>query len=119
MARLDEVASARSAKLKKAPSLNALIDEITETLLEMGGSAHRDAVIDRVAVRRGAAPASDGLKRELLEAFELHRARAASEDNPPHLHLPFGEGSRRWSLKPDGPQFVHNHQPLERSVATG
>ncbi len=106
MARIDEVARARNAKVAKVSLINSLVNEITEALLEMGGSAHRDTVIDRVAVRRGIARVSDGLKVQLLDAFEQHRVRAGLESRQPLLHLPFGEGSRRWSLTPDGRQFV-------------
>jgi hypothetical protein len=115
MAQANNVASVRGAKLKKAASLNSLAEEIIEALLEMGGSAHRDAVIDRVAMRLGAVPAPDSLKGEILEAFERHRSRAKLKNDRVLLHLPFGEGSRRWSLTPDGRQLVHNRHPFERS----
>jgi hypothetical protein len=115
MARLDQVAWARSAKLKKSPSLNLLVEEIMDALLEMGGSAHRDAVIDRVAVHRGALSASDGLKRELLEAFEAHCGCKSAKRDQALLHLPFGDGSRRWALTPHGRQFAHDRQPSARS----
>jgi hypothetical protein len=121
MARLDQVAWARSAKLRKSPSLNLLVEEIMDALFELGGSAHRDAVIDRVAVHRGALSASDGLKRELLEAFEAHCGCTRTKRDRALLHLPFGDGSRRWALTPDGRQCVHSRQqpapPSYRSSA--
>jgi len=115
MAQPNAVASMRSPELKKAASRNSLVDEITESLLEMGGSAHRDAVIDRVAVRLGVAPATESLKSDILEAFEQYRSGAKLKNDPVLLHLPFGEGSRRWSLTHDGRQLVRNRQPLEGS----
>jgi hypothetical protein len=93
MTLLDEVVGARHARSQPATSAVA---EIADALLEMGGSAHRDAVIDRVATRRGEMAVSEGLRFELIEAFDGHCA--ARTGRPALFHLPFGEGSRRWSL---------------------
>jgi len=98
MTLLDEVAGARRTRSEAAKSAVA---EIADALLEMGGSAHRDAVIDRVAIRRGQMFASEGLRLELLEAFDRYCAAMARKGRPALFHLPFGEGSRRWSLTRD------------------
>jgi hypothetical protein len=86
----------------------ALIEEIVEVLTEFGGSGHRDSVIIRVAARRGLDEVPDRLRRDLLNAFDLHCARAVGEELL--LWLPFGEGSRRWALAPAGRDFVHERQ---------
>jgi hypothetical protein len=104
MAMFHDGGSARGVQAKKATLFNTLIDEIVEVLLEIGGAAHRDTVIERIAARRGADRASDSLKRDLLEAFELHRIGVIGEGKRILLHLPFGEGSRRWALSPDAAQ---------------
>lgn len=98
MAWLDEGASARRARV----SVDPVIVEITEVLYEMGGSAHQEAVIDRIAIRRGQRRISEALRAEILAAFEAHRALARRRRKPALLYLPFGEGSRRWGLTPDG-----------------
>ncbi len=110
MQQLDEVGLARNAKVKSAPLHNAQINEIAEILLELGGSAHRDTVIDRIALRRGATRASDGLKQDLLGAVAAHCARADSENQRALLHLPFGADSRRWALMPDEEAIAREQQ---------
>jgi hypothetical protein len=95
MTLLEEVAGAKRTKGEVGKSAVA---EIADALLEMGGSAHRDAVIDRVAIRRGQRSVSEGLRIELVEAFDRYCAAMARKGRPALFHLPFGEGSRRWSL---------------------
>jgi hypothetical protein len=85
-----------------------LIDEIVVVLLEFGGSAHRDSVIIRVAARRGLDEVPDRLRRDLLNAFDLHRAGAGEPECL--LWLPFGDGSRRWALTPEAVQVVAARQ---------
>jgi hypothetical protein len=109
MAWLKYVATADSGVAKVSTARSA-IGEIAEALLELGGSAHRDTVIDRVAVRRGEPRVSEGLTAELLAAFEQHRARARLRKQPALLHLPFGEGSRRWSLTRGGAAALRRTQ---------
>ena len=109
MALLYEVARARNPG-----PLNSLVNEIAEALLEMGDSAHRDRVIDHVAVCRGVDPGAHGLRGQLLEAFELHRI-SANMESCALLQLQFGEGSRRWSLTPTGRQLALERQRLRRS----
>jgi len=106
MAYLEDLARARTAKFKGAALVNPLVGEIADALLEVGGAAHRDIVIDRVAYRRGGHAASEGLRRELLEAFNLHCDRARCEGRRPLIYLPFGEETRRWSLTTDAFDFL-------------
>jgi len=108
MTLLDEIAGARRTRSEAAKSAVA---EIADALLEMGGSAHRDAVIDRVAIRRGHMVASEALRRELLEAFGRYCAAMARKGRPALFHLPFGEGSRRWSLTRDVMRSVSEQPP--------
>ena len=98
MTLLDEVAGARRPDGVNEPAGQSAVAEIAEALFELGGSAHREVVIDRIAIRRGHPGVSDSLRAELVAAFDRHRLAAAREDGPALLHLPFGEGSRRWSL---------------------
>jgi len=98
---LGDLSRARAARSKGAALVNPMVAEIADVLLTLGGSAHRDIVIDRVAIRRGGHAASDALRQELVGAFDLHRERAVLEGRPSLLHLPFGEQTRRWALTPD------------------
>jgi hypothetical protein len=107
MAMLQNAGAKRRARIRTASPFDGMIDEIVEALLEIGGSAHRDTVIERVAVRRGADRVPDGLARDLVEAFDLH---SASGEGPARLHLPFGEGSRRWALTSDALQLGDDRQ---------
>jgi hypothetical protein len=109
MTLLDEIAGV--GRRDSEPARRA-IEEIAEALLEMGGSAHRDVVIDRVAIRRGQLSVSEGLRRELVSAFDRHCAAAAGEGGSALFHLPFGEGSRRWSLTRDAMRRVSSTEPL-------
>jgi hypothetical protein len=109
MTLLDEIVGVR--RTDSEPAKRA-IDEIAEALLEMGGSAHRDVVIDRVAIRRGQMSVSEGLRMELVSAFDRHCAAAAGEGGSALFHLPFGEDSRRWSLTRDAMRRVASTEPL-------
>jgi len=106
MAYLNDLARARTAKFRSVALINPLIGEIADALLGVGGAAHRDVVIELVALRRGGHPASEGLKRDLLDAFNLHCERAEAEGRRPLVHLPFGEQTRRWSLTVDAFEFL-------------
>jgi hypothetical protein len=111
---LDESASARRIR---ASALDPAVAEIAEVLHEMGGSAHQDAVIDRIAVRRGEVLISDELRADVLAAFEAHRAHARRRRKPALLCLPFGEGSRRWGLTPEGWPAPPTMPPAVASIA--
>ncbi|HLI67951.1 MAG TPA: hypothetical protein VKU90_16420 [Caulobacteraceae bacterium] len=94
---------------------DAMVDEIIEVLVEFGGSAHRDAVIDRMAVRRGANVASELLRRDALTAFELNLE--GRDGRKALVRLPFGEGSHRWGLVAD-PWDIAN-PPEQKVVSVG
>ena len=85
-------------KLKKFAMINPMIGEIASSLLDLGGAAHREVVIDYVARRRGGFAASEGLRRELIEAFDLYCEYVGAGRKRPLLHRPFGKGSYRWGL---------------------
>jgi hypothetical protein len=107
----DDVARARSVKLKRFAMVNPMIGEIAGSLLDLGGAAHRDVVIDLVARRRGGFAASEGLRRELIEAFDLYCEFAGVGRKRPLLHLPFGKGSYRWGLTPQAHDMLMSAAP--------
>jgi hypothetical protein len=78
--------------------LNPLVGEIAEALLDLGGAAHRDLVVAYIAKRRGLYRPSEGMQRELDEAFSAY-CRGSSDPRAANLlHLPYGPHSRRWAL---------------------
>jgi hypothetical protein len=115
---LQSRAAARNLTIKKASLFNTLVDEMVEVLHEMGGSAHRESVIERVAVRQGADRASDRLRRDLMEAFDLHRTGADGCGKRIRLRLPFGEGSHRWALTLDAAQFGYDRPGRDMGMAS-
>jgi hypothetical protein len=78
----------------------ALARRVREVLLAFGGEAHRTIVIEQVARSLGYDPRRipPDLKSSLIQCFEENwrdeRRRAALG-----FHLPFGEGSHRWSVR--------------------
>jgi len=79
-----------------------LCKRVREALLSLGGEAHRTMVIAQVAKTLGhdVRQIPEDLEAELIASFEItwrdERKRAAYG-----FHLPFGEGSHRWGVRPD------------------
>lgn len=80
-----------------------LCKRVREALLSLGGEAHRSMVIEQVARNLGhdVRQIPEELQQEVIVSFEAtwrdERKRAAFG-----FHLPFGEGSHRWSVvQPD------------------
>lgn len=108
----DEVALARRAKFAKTWNINPLVAEIAEVLMMLGGSAHRNVVAERIALRRSRQDISEGLRRDIFQAFEAHCAGAARAGLPSLVHLPFGAGSHRWALTLDAQMLLQSATPL-------
>ncbi|MFC3068419.1 hypothetical protein [Phenylobacterium soli] len=77
-----------------------LAKRVREVLLAFGGEAHRALVIEQVARQMGhdVRQIPEDLQHALILSFEENwrdeRRRAAYG-----FHLPFGEGSHRWSVR--------------------
>jgi hypothetical protein len=88
------------AQSGKKPRAQTLAKRVREVLLAFGGEAHRTIVIEQVARSLGhdVRQIPDDLQAALIVAFEENwrdeRRRAAYG-----FHLPFGEGSHRWSVR--------------------
>lgn len=102
---LVELASARGARKGRAPDPHALTAEIAEALMALGGEAHRDVVITRVAQarHRDARTASPALREEILASFDAH---CGAGEAPGLFRLVFGPGSHRWGLTPQARAFL-------------
>ena len=83
-----------------AKGKQTLAKRVREVLLALGGEAHRALVIEQVARSMGhdVRQIPEELQHALILSFEDNwrdeRRRAAYG-----FHLPFGEGSHRWSVK--------------------
>lgn len=73
-----------------------LAQRMREVLVALGGEAHRNLVIEQVAVRLGhdARHVPDDLQAALIRSFE-----AFLGDPSLGFHLPFGESSHRWAAR--------------------
>ena len=108
-----ELALVRNLRTKALGSCSPLAAEILEALLELSGAAHRDEVIRTVAARRKSGPPSPGLSKELVEFFEHQCQLACQAGEPGIFFLPFGQGSRRWSITPEAKTFFRSMDTLK------
>ena len=95
-----EIASDTSIGKKPVRANQTLAKRVREVLLALGGEAHRGLVIEQVARILGhdVKQIPEELHAALILTFEENwkdeRRRAAYG-----FHLPFGEGSHRWSVR--------------------
>ena len=88
------------ASKKPARGTQTLAKRVREALLLLGGEAHRATVIEQIAKHMGhdARQIPEELEEAVILSFEQNwrdeRRRAAYG-----FHLPFGEGSHRWSVR--------------------
>ncbi len=106
MGKLQEIASDMRSGKKPARVSTTLAKRVREVLISLGGEAHRVMVIEQVARTLGhdVRQIPEELQAALIHSFEENwrdeRKRAAYG-----FHLPFGEGSHRWSVRT--PQVLH------------
>jgi hypothetical protein len=95
-----------NAGKKPMRGTQTLAKRVREALLSLGGEAHRAMVIEQVAKHLGhdARQIPEELEAALILSFEENwrdeRRRATYG-----FHLPFGEGSHRWSVRREA--FLH------------
>ena len=100
MSKILEMTSVTHSGKKPARSKQTLAKRVREVLLSLGGEAHRGLVIEQVARSLGhdVRQIPEELHAALIHTFEENwrdeRRRAALG-----FHLPFGEGSHRWSVR--------------------
>jgi hypothetical protein len=96
---LEITSDPRPGKKLARPS-QTLAKRVRDVLVSLGGEAHRAMVIEQVARSLGhdVRQIPDDLQVALIHSFEENwrdeRRRAAYG-----FHLPFGEGSHRWSVR--------------------
>ena len=107
MHKTHETPSANETGKKPMRGTQTLAKRVREALLSLGGEAHRAMVIQSVAKQLGhdTRQIPEELQAALICSFEENwrdeRRRAAYG-----FHLPFGEGSHRWGLRP-APALLH------------
>lgn len=85
-----------------------LCRRVREALLSLGGEAHRSIVIEQVAKNLGhdVRQIPEELQLQVIVSFEEtwkdERKRATYG-----FHLPFGEGSHRWGVRPPAPEATY------------
>lgn len=96
-----------------SPAPKPLVAEIMDALHDLGGQAHRDLVLNYIAANR----ANSGIRppatfsEDLIAAFGDHLASHPAGARL--VTLPFGAGSRRWALSPEGmAQLRHRTRPI-------
>jgi hypothetical protein len=102
---------------RRASRIDPVIAEIVDALVHYRGQAHRDLVCNHIASMRAgrSVDASDTLRRDIIVAFHEHLdAMAASRRTRPLLELPFGAGSHRWGLSPEGARLFEGHLATAR-----
>lgn len=102
---------------RRRRGIDPVIAEIVDALVHYRGQAHRDLVCNQVASMRAgrSVDASDALRRELVAAFHDHLdAMAAASRTPPLVDLPFGPGSHRWGLSPEGARLFQDRLAIAR-----
>ena len=102
-----QLASVTRTAHKPVRGNQSLAKRVREVLLSFGGEAHRTIVIEQVARSLGhdVRQIPEDLQAALISTFEEtwrdERRRAAFG-----FHLPFGEGSHRWGVRPE-PALLH------------
>ena len=107
MQKTQEIAPDAQPGKKPARGNQTLAKRVREALLSLGGEAHRAIVIEAVARNMGhdVRQIPEDLQCAVIMSFEQNlrdeRRRAAYG-----FHLPFGEGSYRWGVRPE-PELLH------------
>ncbi len=102
----------RSASPRRL-SVEPIVAEIIEALLQRGGSAHRKIIADHIASVRMGKPtvATRELQQEIYEGFQRYLDMAVTRRPAPLLHRPMGPASYRWALTPSGAMLFARRDP--------
>lgn len=86
--------------------VDPLVGEICEALLQFGGIAYRDEVLEQLGANRSGMIDSR-LRARALAVFDAHATvdRLASR-NRPLFRKPFGPGKLRWALTAEAEAFL-------------
>ncbi|MES2343563.1 MAG: hypothetical protein V4597_17980 [Pseudomonadota bacterium] len=98
----------RPRRTKTSGRVDPLVGEIAEALLRFGGSAHRDRVIEYLALNRSPEGGVQlSLRARAVAAFDAHSGSDRdSHGVRPLFRKPFGPGSHRWALTAEAEAFL-------------
>lgn len=94
-------ASARGRRKTRRAARMEIVAQIIEALEKLGGSAHRDVVVDQIARDRQLLDLTEIelLRASVTEVFEAHSEPRESEpETPPIFRRVYGPNSRRWGF---------------------
>ena len=108
----------RRAPAGRARPVDPLIAEVLEALLTLGGSAHRQAVVDQICLNRGgrAGSTEPAARDEIYSAFDAYLGSVSTRKVAPLLWLPLGSGSYRWALTDAAQYLFQTRSPGLRMV---
>jgi len=106
MESVNDIGRARSQRIAQHWNANERLTEIIEVLLDLGGAAHRDVVLNEIGWRHARGPVSHGLRSEVMAIFDEHCAGAAQAGVAAVVRPAFGPDSRRWEITPDVRAFL-------------
>lgn len=88
--------------------VDPMVGEIAEALLQLGGSAHRDRVLEFLAMNRSPeGQVQLSLRARAVAAFDAHSGSDRdSRGVRPLFRKPFGPGSHRWALTAEAEAFL-------------
>ena len=103
----------RRPRRRNGAKVEPLVGEIAEALLQLGGSAHRDRVIERLVANRCGAETPQFVRAKAVAVFDAHSS-ADGRGISPLFRKPFGPGSHRWALTLEAETFLRaGGVPLE------
>lgn len=86
--------------------MDPLVGEICDALLHLGGSAHRDMVLEHLGANRSGS-VDMRLRARAMAVFDAHASvdRLSSRTRP-LFRKPFGPGKHRWALTAEAEAFL-------------
>ena len=114
---VDYVLARRRIKANRSVQIGPVVAEIVEALMACNGEAHRNLVIERIAMVRArglSAIVEPALATEIIAAFESY-CEAAPRMRPPArlLYKPFGASSHRWALTAAAKALFAHKRPAD------
>jgi len=91
---------------RRSGRVDPLVGEICEALLQFGGSADRDRVLERLGENRSR-QVDMRLRARAIAVFDAHSCvDFGGRGLRPLFRRPFGPGQRKWALTPEAEAFL-------------
>lgn len=97
---MSEVIQFRRRRTSRKVTRLETVAQIIEALERLGGSAHRDLVVDEIVRQRGilAADEVERVRRQVCAVFVDHCETAPRPIDDPVFRQVYGPDSRRWAI---------------------